>query len=301
MAERLGLPAGLVADARSRLDHKQAQTEALLKQLEDREAALQVEAARLRAEGEELARSLEAQRAGEREIAARKRAEVDAFAIQLRRRLDDATRKAREAVDATLRRLEAGRAVSPAVSLRARAEAAAAVRLVQKEALADPELGLATEVEAPAEPVAVGSRVKVASLGVVGEVLSVQGEDLELAVGGKRLRVPRAEALAVRGGRARPGSVSVPVVSRAKPAPAVPAEVNLVGLTVDEALPRVDKLLDEATLQDRREVRVIHGFGAGRLRKAVAGLLEGHPHVASFHTGAANEGGGGVTIVELKD
>ena len=52
------------------------------------------------------------------------------------------------------------------------------------------------------------------------------------------------------------------------------------GLTVDEALPRLDKLLDEAALADRNELRVIHGFGAGRLRAAVAGLLEGHPHVA---------------------
>ena len=82
---------------------------------------------------------------------------------------------------------------------------------------------------------------------------------------------------------------------------AVPAEINLIGLTVDEALPRVDKLLDDASLSDRREIRVIHGFGAGRLRKAVAGLLEGHPHVASWRQGHPNEGGGGATIVEIKD
>ena len=77
------------------------------------------------------------------------------------------------------------------------------------------------------------------------------------------------------------------------------SEVNLVGLTVDEALPRVDKALDEALLADRHEVRVIHGFGEGRLRKAVAGFLEGHPHVAAVRLGA--EGRGGVTVVELKE
>jgi DNA mismatch repair protein MutS2 len=80
-----------------------------------------------------------------------------------------------------------------------------------------------------------------------------------------------------------------------------PAEVNLIGLTVDEALPRVDKLLDEATVSNHSQVRIVHGFGQGKLRKAVAGLLEGHPQVASFRVGAANEGGGGATIVELKD
>jgi DNA mismatch repair protein MutS2 len=80
-----------------------------------------------------------------------------------------------------------------------------------------------------------------------------------------------------------------------------PAEVNLIGLTVDEALPKVDKFLDESALADRRSIRVIHGFGQGKLRKAVAGLLEGHPHVASFRLGDAREGGAGATIVELRD
>jgi DNA mismatch repair protein MutS2 len=66
-------------------------------------------------------------------------------------------------------------------------------------------------------------------------------------------------------------------------------------------MPRVDKALDEAALADRQQVRVVHGFGEGKLRRAVAELLVGHPHVASWRPGAANEGGGGVTIVELKD
>jgi DNA mismatch repair protein MutS2 len=63
----------------------------------------------------------------------------------------------------------------------------------------------------------------------------------------------------------------------------------------------VDKLLDDAALAERRQVRVIHGFGRGRLRQAVAGLLDGHPHVAAYRLAAANEGGGGVTIVDLKE
>ena len=63
----------------------------------------------------------------------------------------------------------------------------------------------------------------------------------------------------------------------------------------------LDKLLDDAFLAERKQVRVVHGFGAGRLRQAVAGLLEGHPHVAAFRLGGAGEGGGGVTVVELKE
>jgi DNA mismatch repair protein MutS2 len=79
------------------------------------------------------------------------------------------------------------------------------------------------------------------------------------------------------------------------------AEVNVVGLTTDEALPKVDKALDQAVMNERGVVRVVHGFGSGALRRAVAGLLEGHPHVASFRAGGAGEGGGGVTVVELKE
>jgi DNA mismatch repair protein MutS2 len=75
--------------------------------------------------------------------------------------------------------------------------------------------------------------------------------------------------------------------------------VNLVGNTVDEALPRLDKALDDAARADKSLLRVIHGFGTGRLRQAVAEFLEGHPHVA--HVRVAAEGRGGVTVVELKE
>jgi DNA mismatch repair protein MutS2 len=134
-----------------------------------------------------------------------------------------------------------------------------------------------------------------------------------VAVAGKRLRVPRASLVAVAGAQPRPAQAPAARGPRGGGAQLLRehgggrgstpdfATINLVGLTVDEALPRVDKLLDDAALADRRQVRVIHGFGAGTLRRAVAGLLDGHPHVATFRTAAANEGGGGVTIVELKE
>ena len=71
--------------------------------------------------------------------------------------------------------------------------------------------------------------------------------------------------------------------------------------SVEDAEERVDKLLDDAALSDRREVRIVHGFGAGKLRKAVAKLLERHPLVSSWRLGGPGEGGGGATVVELKD
>jgi DNA mismatch repair protein MutS2 len=77
------------------------------------------------------------------------------------------------------------------------------------------------------------------------------------------------------------------------------SEVNLVGHTVDEALPRLDKALDDAVRADMTQLRVIHGFGKGTLRRAVEEFLHDHHHVAQVHV--ASEGRGGVTIVQLKE
>jgi DNA mismatch repair protein MutS2 len=52
---------------------------------------------------------------------------------------------------------------------------------------------------------------------------------------------------------------------------------------------------------DQKTVRVVHGYGTGRLRRAIADLLKDHPQVASFHNAPPNQGGDGVTVVELKD
>jgi DNA mismatch repair protein MutS2 len=78
------------------------------------------------------------------------------------------------------------------------------------------------------------------------------------------------------------------------------SEINLIGSTVDEATDRVDKYLDAAFLSGAESVRIIHGHGKGALRKAVAELLRGHPHVESFGPAPANEGGAGATIAQLK-
>ena len=145
-------------------------------------------------------------------------------------------------------------------------------------------------------------------MNLVGELIALhEHAEAEVAISGKRLRVPLHELVAVaRGPETRNQVGARPAKQASRPSGDAGtanggAEINLVGMTVDEALPRVDKLLDEATMADRQSVRVIHGFGQGRLRKAVAELLEGHPHVAAWRAGNAGEGGGGVTVVELKE
>ncbi|OFW39919.1 MAG: hypothetical protein A3F70_02130 [Acidobacteria bacterium RIFCSPLOWO2_12_FULL_67_14] len=78
-------------------------------------------------------------------------------------------------------------------------------------------------------------------------------------------------------------------------------ELNLIGATVDDALDRLDKFLDQSTVSDIREVRIIHGYGTGQLRRAVAKYLKTHPLVERFEPAPENQGGGGATIVVLKE
>jgi DNA mismatch repair protein MutS2 len=70
---------------------------------------------------------------------------------------------------------------------------------------------------------------------------------------------------------------------------------------VDEALSRTDRFLDEALMAEMRSVRLIHGYGTGQLRRAIAELLRDHKFVESFASAPPEQGGGGVTVVTLKE
>ena len=78
-------------------------------------------------------------------------------------------------------------------------------------------------------------------------------------------------------------------------------EIHLRRLTVDEALFRLERFLNDAFLAGVPTVRVVHGKGTGTLRQAVHETLRTHPLVKSFRRAAADEGGAGATVVELAD
>jgi dsDNA-specific endonuclease/ATPase MutS2 len=88
------------------------------------------------------------------------------------------------------------------------------------------------------------------------------------------------------------GSVEYEVPSAAR-------ELKIIGLRVEEALPLVDKAIDEALVGGLRELEVIHGAGTGRLRKAVRDYLREHDFVENFEPGGPGRGGDGVTIVAI--
>jgi DNA mismatch repair protein MutS2 len=77
-------------------------------------------------------------------------------------------------------------------------------------------------------------------------------------------------------------------------------EINVIGQRMEEAVQRVDKMLDSAALAQVERIRIVHGHGMGILKKAIADLLKHNPHVEKFYVASQDEGGAGATIVELK-
>jgi len=148
-----------------------------------------------------------------------------------------------------------------------------------------------------------GDVVEVITLGKEGVVegLSHDPSRAEVSIGGIRVKAPLEELRFISHGAA-------PVDKQEKAAlhvalesagGVVNEELNVIGLRVDEALPKVDKFLDDALVREYGRVHIIHGIGSGKLRAAIQGHLKDHKWVKGFREGEINEGGPAITIVEL--
>ena len=90
------------------------------------------------------------------------------------------------------------------------------------------------------------------------------------------------------------------MVRKLPPVQEVKTEINLLGMTVSEAIQEVDAFIDRAVLSGLEEVKIIHGLGTGKLREGIRNHLRSMPNVLSFRQGKYGEGDAGVTIVTLK-
>ncbi|HKC57032.1 MAG TPA: Smr/MutS family protein, partial [Vicinamibacterales bacterium] len=235
-----------------------------------------------------------------REESVREREET--FRRRLDTKLDDQLRDARRRIDEVIDELKnrAPRLVNTGETGAARSEARAAVdqivgRVGGSEGPATAGSYVANE---PAGPVETGSRVVVGGLGLEGTVIDIRGNQAEIDVRGKRMRAKLKDLRAI-GGTPAPATVKVNV--DLQPREGSLSELNVIGQTVDEAITRLEKFLDETTVTDQHTIRIVHGHGTGQLRRAIAAFLKDHPLVASYKLAPQNQGGGGATIVELKD
>ena len=330
IAARLGMPAGVIAAARENLTEREKQLADHLARVDHDLRALQqerkqaVEERMAVAETERRLRSREAS-VKEREETLRKRldAKVDEQVRAARREIDTIieglkTRAAELSQQAAVR-LRAGDKVRPAgISTgetgAARTDARAALdEVVTRLKGGDAASPAVPAPKVPAAPIEPGVRVAVGALGLEGVVIDLHGKHADVDVRGKRLRAALRDlrviggAGADRGARSGAGEGSggsrptVHVRVDLQPRTGSLTELNVIGNTVDEALDRLARFLDESTVSDICELRIVHGHGTGQLRRAIAAFLKQHPLVARFDTAPPNQGGGGATIVELKD
>ncbi len=156
--------------------------------------------------------------------------------------------------------------------------------------------------ENPGQSVSVGDEVWVPSVRQPGTVLQDQGDRLRIQTGrmeitARRSEVSRHKPASEASGRTSSNSVKVQVDR-----PRVPlSELDVRGYRAREAIDAVDRYIDQTALDDLGEIRILHGKGTGALSSAIHEFLQHHPLVKSSHFAEQQEGGTGVTIVEMKD
>jgi DNA mismatch repair protein MutS2 len=285
IAGRLGLDAGLIADARERMSTAERDITNFLSEIHRKLDALEAERCDLAERERKLSereRTLEQtwekkyaakireleQRAAELSADFERRAEqtLAELSQKSRAKIAKTRREYREAVEGAIRETAPTPAALPA---RPKIEPGARVRL--------------TGVRQPATVRRVLSN---GMLEVEAGFLKMQVADADIEeVLGQTGPAPARRNFGFHQGPRFEGSYR---------------EVNVIGQRAEEARDVVDKLLDSAALAQVDRIRIIHGHGMGILKRAIADLLAQHPHVEKFYTAPPEEGGAGATIVELK-
>jgi DNA mismatch repair protein MutS2 len=312
MAQRLGMPSAVIAAARGYLSDDQKRLQAHLSRLDAQARAL--ESDRVRLERDRRAFNETNAELTKREKSLAEREEV--FKKRLNERLDERLRQARRDVDAVIDQLkEKSDAIAERASLRAaintgetgsaRAEARAEIdRIVEdlrhpRSEGSDPSTR-SKESEQGSDP-QVGSKVTVGGLGLEGIVISIDGNRAEIDVRGKRIQAKVKELRVIGPPSAKQSPAKVRINVDLKPRQGMLSELNVIGLTVDQAVDRVSRFLDDTLVTDLHEIRIVHGHGTGQLRRGIQQFLKGHPQVTKYYAAPDNQGGGGATIVELKE
>ena len=298
IAERLGMPAEVLAEAREGISPDRLQIEALISDLHKHREEAQT------ASEEQRSAAGEARTRRDRVTKELKSLEAN------RNRLIEETRKEMEAElqKTRVRLLEAQKELAQAERLSV-FERAKVVEVVQKEAEAVAEVVKKVKkrerrrTSGPLPEIGPGDRIYLHDVPTPGEAITAPdgSGDLEVKLGSLRARVNVKQIEAVeketgdRRQETREYEPSLMPVAMASP------ELDLRGLSVDEALILIDQRLDEAVRSGVKELRIIHGKGTGTLRRAVREMLAKHTLVESHAEAERRDGGDGVTVVELAD
>src|SRR4051812_4869788 len=294
IARRLHLPAEVLARAEERIPTDERRVTALLAELEAREkelSAIERETGDIARDARDRARRVAERernvRDREREIERASRSEARQYLLE-----------ARAEVERTIRDLKAAseQGENAAREARKRVEGMAAAQGRELDRIAQ-EPASRGEGDRNTE-VNIGDVVEVGTLGGrIGKVVEVRDGEAVVAVGVMKLAVPRTS---LRVSTAEAATPEVAVAIRGDlPEVHAPSEIDLRGMRVGEVEDIVMHAVDAAVRADLKSLRIIHGKGTGALRERVAEMLRKESRVTNFRLGAWNEGGAGVTVVEL--
>jgi len=310
IAQRLGLNTQIIAAARQRLAGQTQDIAHFLDQLHQQLDAVERERAEVRRREQEVARE-------------RSRLELEGLKDQrqqvreMEKKLEDLLREfeyqAREAVNVLQDRAAAQKLSKDAerriTRLRREFKEQFDSTVVAHRTGAD--RGDPNARPGEVKHVAEGDTVRLKSIGRDAVVKrKIDENTFEVEAGVMKMRVPRSDIASlvksatvdqamtpVAAARARGISVSL---KNEDDDLSMPAEINVIGQTVDDATREVEKFVDRAFLAGMTRVRVVHGSGMGILRKALRQFLKSHPHVATVTEPPQSEGGAGATVVELR-
>ena len=302
ISEKLGLPTDLIADAKGRISKSEGDFEDLIADLEKSRSTIereQLEINQYKAEIESLKEKLE-----------KKQERLDSSRDKILREANEQAynilKEAKDVADETIRNFNKyGKAGAPVsemekerTKLRGKMDKAAQKMSEQKKASV-PNHNVPKKLR-------IGDSVKVISMNLKGTVHSLPNArgDLYVQMGILRSLVNINDLILLEEDAA-PGTKKFQKTSAGKikmsKSASVSTEINLIGKTTDEAIPLLDKYLDDAYLAHLPSVRIVHGKGTGALRNAVQAHLKRLKYVKSFHLGEFGEGDAGVTIAEFKD
>lgn len=284
VARRCGLPSDIIAEAKDSLEGEDLEAADLLQALEEERSRL----AEVRGEAEKEA--LENAR-----IQEELRKEREALKQQARERLEKSQEKARRLLEEAraeaeevIRSLKEQQRNNPEISNRARK------RLASLEAGLQPEQD--EEAKSGTEHLAPGDSVKVLSLDKEGNVLEADDsrKTALIQIGIMKISLPYQDLIGIKEKKKEAYRLE-----RVLSGKRVAMEIDLRGMTVDDAIDALGKYLDDAMLSRYPSVRIIHGMGTGALRKGIWEYLKSQKGVRSFRYGDASEGSIGATVVEL--
>ena len=302
ISKKLGLPDYIIKDASARMDADDVQFEDLLSDLEHCRITIEKERAEINAYKQEIQQlkdelKTKSDRLDERRDKILRKANEEAAAIlKDAKEYADQTIKTMNKHGMTVKELEKQRS-----AIRDKMNKRQEKLSVQA---AKPKAHKAHDIS----EFKVGTHVRVLSMNLIGTVTappSPKGEitvqmgslstktkinNLEILVGYK----DPEEAKKAPKGAGGSGKIKM------SKAASISHEINLLGLTVDEAVAKLDKYLDDAYISRIPQVRIVHGKGTGALRNGVTAYLRGVPYIKSFRLGEIGEGDTGVTIVDFK-